>query len=178
MKRFLVLFLFSFNAFAIDLVTTAMVEQTTPIIVVQSSEPVTEVIADKKNGAIYIKQPGQETISSPALFGKTFSDDVTKWETEYVTPAGTYELQKAFSPRMNSYILTFLRGKKTVNAIHPVYLGNKTQQRWERLNNGTAEDNRITNGCINVLPDFFQLLYTLPTGTKLIVLREEESFTP
>ena len=40
-------------------------------------------------------------------------------------------------------------------AIHPVVTGNVEQHRLERLHSPTISDNRISWGCINVLPDFY-----------------------
>ena len=169
MLKFLLLFI-PLNIYAADQLITSAASY-------DESQSVTrQIVADKKNGLIYLKQPGQDDIVAPALFGKVISDDLARWESEYITPSGTFELHKAWSPKMKSFILYFLKGQKTVEAIHPVYIGNKSQRRYERLTNGSNGDERITNGCINTLPEFFDLLMTLPDGTKLQVLKEEESY--
>jgi hypothetical protein len=41
-------------------------------------------------------------------------------------------------------------------SLHPVITTNKSEHRLQRLNSPTPDDNRITFGCINVPPSFYQ----------------------
>ena len=133
------------------------------------------IIADKTNGLLYLKRAEQEAIIIPALFGLEKSDDFSKWETSKITPAGEYVLEKAYSVKMKSNILIFKKSNKNILAIHPVFVGKPEQKRIERLTNGYGGDNRITSGCINVMPEFFELLFALPNKSKLIILPEKQT---
>lgn len=44
----------------------------------------------------------------------------------------------------------------TAVSLHPVVTGNQREQRLQRLNSPSVEDNRITYGCINVPADFYR----------------------
>ncbi|MEZ6028857.1 MAG: hypothetical protein R3C46_03815 [Hyphomonadaceae bacterium] len=54
---------------------------------------------------------------------------------------------------------------ETAISIHPVATGNRAEKREERLASKTAEDNRITHGCINVAKAFYDKTVQ-PTFTK------------
>lgn len=138
------------------------------------------IIADKSNGKIFVYNPtNQLVISSPALFGKEISDEYSISDynkgghPKNVTPAGEFRSRKYISHKLNEPVTAFIEGTKTFVAIHPIWLGNPEQQREERMNSLSVEDNRITNGCINVPEDFyFAVLDKLRNGTKVIVLSE------
>lgn len=147
-----------------------------------SDKDTTFVVASKKDGVIVIKYSDGRVVSSPALFGKAKKDIVdyddynsNPENVKYVTPSSTFLLEKGFSTHIHESILSFVRGDQLVLAIHPVWLGNIGQNRVERLKSQTAADNRITNGCINVFPDFFyNYLYKLPNNTKIVILKEDD----
>lgn len=50
-------------------------------------------------------------------------------------------------------------------ALHPVVKGTPAERRAERLNSASAQDNRISYGCINVPVQFYQKIVS-PTFTK------------
>ena len=137
------------------------------------------VVADKKAGTMYILDRDSDTriATGPALYGKRkgdsldfdYYDSVLK-TAPYITPAGTFKLTKYYSTRLKKNVLVFIEGNNILMAIHSVYTGNVNQQRVERLQTSTASDNKITNGCINVTPEFFKRLDELPPNTTLIVL--------
>ena len=64
-------------------------------------------------------------------------------------------------------------------ALHPVVKGTPVERRAERLDSATAEDNRISYGCINVPVQFYQevvspafsntngVVYILPEKTSV-----------
>ncbi len=137
------------------------------------------VIADKSKGEIVIHYNNGDIKKSSALFGVNKSD---KYDDEIfngykkvngVTPAGTYTLKKYMSLKLHEYILVFIDGTHKKAAIHSVWTGNPKQERVKRLNSPTSADNRITSGCINVDPIFFNdHLVNLPDNTQLIILPE------
>lgn len=137
------------------------------------------IVADKTNGTMTVIYPSGEQVVSPALYGSREIDelDISIFNTDQpapkITPAGTFKIKKIYSQHLRTSALTFIEGTKTVLAIHPVWMGIPSQNRLHRLYSETPDDNRITNGCINVLSDFFYgVLNTLPDGTKLYILPE------
>ncbi len=138
------------------------------------------ITADKVKGIISVYYPDtKEVIVAPALFGKVKSnklnmenyDKPSKFDG--ITPAGIYPIEKIYSWHLNSDMLVFIKGKSSVAAIHPLWTKNPDQKRVQRLLSETPLDNRITSGCINVDPVFFnQVLVKLPPGTILNVLAE------
>ncbi|MEM2159432.1 MAG: hypothetical protein QXN55_00570 [Candidatus Nitrosotenuis sp.] len=144
-------------------------------------EKVPTVIAVKSEGKLVVYRPEtHSTMINPALFGKMISDEYDKvaydiGRSKPVTPAGTFVIEKAYSTKMHEPIIMFIHGKKQVVAIHPLYLGKPGEKRAERLASESVEDNRVTNGCINVSADFFNMaLISLPQKAKMIVLKENE----
>ena len=138
------------------------------------------ITADKTNGTISVYWPdSQKTIVEPALFGKIKSNELNLASYDVpgkltgITPAGSFPVKKMVSWRLNENILTFIEGKSTIVAIHPLWNGNPDQHRIQRLKSITPDDNRITQGCINVDATFFySVLDNLPDGTILNILPE------
>jgi hypothetical protein len=136
--------------------------------------------ADKAKGTLTVYWPDtKKTITQPALFGKVKSNvlNMTNYDTvvkfDNVTPSGTFKVTKMLSWRLNEPMLVFIKGKVSVAAIHPLWMGNPDQKRIERLRSETPDDNRITGGCINVDADFFyNVLNQLPDGSILNILPE------
>lgn len=135
------------------------------------------IIADKTNGKIYVYVPSTHTlISNPALYGRVKAD---KLDTSLkITPSGTFTSHRIFSTHLKSFAISFFEQKDTILAIHPVWTKLIYEKRVERLNSDTPNDNRITNGCINVSPDFFNtVLIKLPNNIKIVILSENESLS-
>lgn len=138
------------------------------------------ITADKVNGTISVYWPDtQKTIVQPALFGKVKSNELNLTSYDIpgkltgITPAGSFPVKKMVSWRLNENMLAFIEGKSTIMAIHPLWTGNPDQHRIQRLKSSTPDDNRITQGCINVDATFFySVLDNLPDGTILTILPE------
>lgn len=123
------------------------------------------VIIDKKQSTLSV-QESDVNLTVPILLGANLGDGFDNKQT----PKGEFSLKKAFSSRLNEEILMFFETESMVLAIHPIWMGNPSQRRVKRLLSPNPNDNRITNGCINVDPDFFyKHLYNLPDNTKLII---------
>jgi len=116
------------------------------------------LMVDKKLATITVNYSDSETITKPILLGNN-------------TPSGDFKIKKMYSTRLNEPMLVFIDGDEFVTAIHPLWLGNPRQFRVTRLNSPTPADNYVTNGCINVDPNFFYtVLNELPDGIVLKIL--------
>jgi hypothetical protein len=142
------------------------------------TEPV--IIGDKTNGKVFVYNPAiPSVVSSNALFGKTISDSFIPNDYDYlgkagtITPAGEFKSHKYISAKLKTPITAFVEGKTSFVAIHPVWLGIPSQKRLERLASNDIVDNRITNGCVNVSPDFYsKSIVKLLNETKVVILKE------
>ena len=74
------------------------------------------------------------------------------------TPKGTYGLKLATTtePHYKGSVLVFKEDTKGTYAIHRVWNGKPSERRNERLK-GTVSDRLITNGCINVSDDTYEI---------------------
>lgn len=126
------------------------------------------MVADKPSATMYVIGKNKEIIASfPILLGQTKGEepnradpdsDVAKQAT---TPAGKYKLGEMADPanvcRSDSIeykgrIISVL-GTDNI-AVHMVYPGEYVK-RMKALNDGDPSNNRMSWGCINVDPDFF-----------------------
>lgn len=76
------------------------------------------------------------------------------------TPTGTFQMQprKVASAGYDGEVLEFAEDKRYVWAIHRVWTGNPNQMRMYRIHTQTPNDNKITMGCINILPETYVAL--------------------
>lgn len=138
------------------------------------------IVADKTSGKLFVFNPiSQTVIATPALYGKVISDVYNKSDYNFggkpkqVTPAGEFRSMKYYSKQLHEPITAIIQGTESFIAIHPVWLGNPEQHRAERLNTPSGNDNRITNGCINIPSDFyFEVIDKIKNNTKVVVLPE------
>lgn len=138
------------------------------------------ITVDKNAGTMSVYFPDTNlTITKPVLLGKVKSNTLNMYSYDHpsksdnITPAGTFKVIKMFSWRLNEPMMTFIRGKSAVSAIHPLWMGNPDQKRVERLKSLTPDDNKITGGCINVDSKFYyDVLDKLPDGVILTILPE------
>jgi hypothetical protein len=93
-----------------------------------------------------------------ALIGRGNGDDELK--DKHTTPTGTFTIQEYFDEKMNMEAISFLCSDAVdiCYSIHPVWRGNPSERRDERLNSITISDNRITYGCVNVSDIDFKYL--------------------
>lgn len=135
--------------------------------------------ANKRKGTLSVFYPEtNETKVTYALFGRSIGNemDITVYndpnrKSNGITPAGKFTVEQLFSTHLHESMLVFIHGSQKVSAIHPLWMGNPDQRRPQRLRSNDPNDNRITNGCINVDPDFFyNVLIKIPTGSTLNIL--------
>lgn len=105
------------------------------------------VLASINKGEIFVEHP-DVAFKTSAIFGKHGTE----------TPVGIYVLQKAYSTRLNKNMLVFRKDDDGVYAIHPT-VDVKGQNREARLSSATPDDNRISNGCINISQEAFDKLW-------------------
>jgi hypothetical protein len=140
------------------------------------------IVADKVAGKIYVfNAETKAVIEGAALYGKELSDYFNQADYDYgkpgaITPAGEFVSHKYYSSHLNKPVTAFVEGKASLVAIHPVWTGNPKQKRVERLHSSTSDDNRITNGCVNVLDEFYySVLDKLKSNTRVVVLSESDT---
>ena len=135
---------------------------------------------------------------TPALLGIAHGDDAIPGigdrelseigPAEKTTPAGRFLAQ--IGPAKGNQKVLWVDFNTSV-ALHPVVTSNPKEHRLERLKSPASEDNRITFGCINVPPEFYQdvvsplfadaggMVYILPETKYLIeVFPRFEMFAP
>jgi hypothetical protein len=135
---------------------------------------------------------------TPALLGIAHGDDATPGigdrelseigPAEKTTPAGRFLAQ--IGPAKGNQKVLWVDFNTSV-ALHPVVTSNSKEHRLERLQTPTSEDNRITFGCINVPPGFYEeevsplfadaggMVYILPETKYLIeVFPKFDMFAP
>jgi hypothetical protein len=136
------------------------------------------VVLDKVAAQMFVfDSTGQKIASAPALVGMTAGDEATPGvgdremsnikPEDRKTPAGRFvaKFGRAAGHRDGVLWVDF----PSAISIHAVIKVGK-QHRLERLNSPTADDNRITYGCINVPTEFYvEVLKPLFRGTSGIV---------
>jgi hypothetical protein len=105
---------------------------------------------------------GKQLGQTPALFGITPGDDSSPGvgdrelsdiaPEERTTPAGRFVSK--FGPAAGNRRVLWVDYSTSIS-LHPVVTTNKKERRLDRLKTASADDNRITFGCINVPTRFY-----------------------
>jgi hypothetical protein len=121
------------------------------------------IIVDKSNAQVYAFTPyAQLKATAPILLGAGVGDKVLVAPDapmsaippqKRITPAGRYVSKLAIDPHANHVILSI--DPHNLISLHIVAPGTPAQRRAERLASVTSSDNRVSFGCINVPPGFF-----------------------
>lgn len=107
------------------------------------------LLASINKGEVFVEHP-EVAFKSSAIFGKTGTE----------TPVGVYVLEKAYSTKLKKEMFVFKKGDDGVFAIHST-VDVKGQNRQARLDSATPDDNKISNGCINVPQNVFDKLWAI-----------------
>ena len=101
--------------------------------------------------------------AAPALFGSAVGDHTAPGVAglalreipgrDRTTPAGRYV--GGFGPSIDAGRVLWVDYDSAVS-IHPTATGVPAERRAERLESPTPDDNRISHGCINVAPGFYE----------------------
>lgn len=135
-------------------------------------------IVDKITATVFVYGSyGTLLGSEPVLLGAAHGDDsvpgigdrpMSKIRPhERTTPAGRF--LAAFGPAKAEGGRTLWVDYGTAISLHPVVTTNRKERRVRRLQSPSAQDNRITYGCINVSSSFYENI-VLPAmeGTKSV----------
>ena len=122
------------------------------------------VVIDKRSAHLYVlNEVGRLRGSTPVLLGAAFGDisppgiglvaiaDVKP--AQRVTPAGRFLAERGHNLRGEDVVWL---DYEAALSIHRVVSSNAQERRLERLNSHSSEDNRISYGCINVEPQFYE----------------------
>ncbi len=122
--------------------------------------------------------------AAPALFGSAIGDHTAPGVAglalreipgrDRTTPAGRFV--GGFGPSIDAGRVLWVDYDSSVS-IHPTATGVKAEKRPERLASPSPGDNRITHGCINVSPGFYEQVVsaTFQRGGVFYILPEKES---
>lgn len=147
-------------------------------------------IMDKAAAQIFVfGGDGRLRGAAPGLFGSAVGDHTAPGIAglalreipgrDRTTPAGRFV--GGYGPSIDAGRVLWVDYDSAVS-IHPTATGVSAERRPERLASPTPDDNRVTHGCINVSPDFYEqvisstfegggVFYILPDETPL-----EEAF--
>lgn len=103
--------------------------------------------------------------AAPGLFGSAVGDHSAPGVAglalreipgrDRTTPAGRFI--GGFGPSVDAGRVLWVDYDSAVS-IHPTATGVPSEKRAERLASPTPDDNRVTHGCINVSPEFYELV--------------------
>ena len=122
--------------------------------------------------------------AAPGLFGSAVGDHTAPGIAglalreipgrDRTTPAGRFI--GGFGPSIDAGRVLWVDHESAVS-IHPTATGVPAERRAERLASPSPDDNRITHGCINVTPDFYERVMqpTFERGGVFYVLPDKAS---
>lgn len=116
------------------------------------------IVIDKQSAAMFLfDAKGKQLAKAPVLLGIALGDDATPGigsknlseigPAEKTTPAGRFLARYGIAAGKQKVLWV---DYATSVAIHTIPAGKPREQRVKRMLSETAEDNRITFGCINV----------------------------
>lgn len=122
--------------------------------------------------------------AAPGLFGSAVGDHTAPGVAglalreipgrDRTTPAGRFV--GGYGPSIDAGRVLWVDYDSAVS-IHPTSTGIPAEKRAERLASPSPDDNRITHGCINVAPDFYERVIqpTFERGGAFYILPETDS---
>lgn len=122
--------------------------------------------------------------AAPGLFGSAVGDHTAPGIAglalreipgrDRTTPAGRFI--GGYGPSIDAGRVLWVDYDSAVS-IHPTAAGVPSEKRAERLASPTPDDNRVTHGCINVAPEFYDAIVrpTFERGGVFYILPDEDS---
>ncbi len=131
------------------------------------------VIVDKKDARVWVFDPAGKFVSNtPALLGAAIGDDSAPGigdkplsqvkPEEKTTPAGRFIAEPGNNANGEDVVWVSYDLAVSMHRVRPTV---KSERRLERLASLTAADNRISFGCINLPPKFYEQVLS-PTVQK------------
>jgi hypothetical protein len=125
------------------------------------------LLLNKAKGNLVIVENGKEKGRIPALSGKHRGD--TLQEGLSITPSGVFPLSPENNPDEPYPAIAFYKQDNSSYVIHPV-----SGARVPKLLGGTAEDKRVTAGCINVAKTKFRQLFAFASTHQEQIFHDEQ----
>lgn len=149
-------------------VADTVVELAGWIVATHDSEGYPFAIMDKGAAQVLVFDGnGKLRGAAPALFGSAVGDHIAPGVAglalreipgrDRTTPAGRFV--GGFGPSVDAGRVLWVDYDSAVS-IHPTATGVPSERRVERLESPTPDDNRISHGCINVAPAFYEQVLT------------------
>ena len=149
-------------------VADTVVELAGWVVATNDSEGYPFAIMDKAAAQILVFDgKGRLRGAAPGLFGSAVGDHIAPGIAglalreipgrDRTTPAGRFV--GGFGPSIDAGRVLWVDHDSAVS-IHPTATGVPAERRVERLESPTPDDNRISHGCINVEPGFYEQVLT------------------
>jgi hypothetical protein len=155
------------------------------IVATKDSQGYPFAIIDKASAQILVfGGDGRPRGAAPGLFGSAVGDHTAPGIAglalreipgrDRTTPAGRFV--GGFGPSIDAGRVLWVDYDSAVS-IHPTATGVPAEKREERLASPTPDDNRITHGCINVSPEFYERIMqpTFEKGGVFYILPDKDS---
>ncbi|MDQ6881912.1 MAG: hypothetical protein M3150_07450 [Pseudomonadota bacterium] len=131
------------------------------------------VIVDKKDARVWVFNPdGHLVANSPALLGAAIGDDSVPGigdkplsqvrPEEKTTPAGRFIAEPGNNLSGEDVVWVSYDLAVSMHRVRPLV---KSERRLERLASPTPDDNRISFGCINLPPAFYEKVLSPAVNT-------------
>jgi hypothetical protein len=144
------------------------------------------VVVDKKDARVWVFDPqGQVLAASPALLGAAIGDESAPGigekplsqvkPEEKTTPAGRFIAEPGTNLSGEDVVWVSYDLAVSMHRVRPTV---KSERRLERLASPTSADNRISFGCINLPPPFYEKVLSPAVhkyGAVIYVLPETRS---
>ena len=166
-------------------VSDTMIELAGWVVASKDSQGYPFAIMDKDAAQVLVfGGDGRLRGAAPALFGSAKGDHSAPGVAglalreipgrDRTTPAGRYV--GGFGPSLDAGRVLWVDYDSAVS-IHPTATGVPSERRVERLASPEPDDNRVTHGCINVAPEFYEQIVrpTFERGGVFYILPDTKS---
>jgi len=166
-------------------VSDTVIELAGWVVATKDSQGYPFVIIDKAAAQVLVfGGDGKLRGAAPGLFGSAIGDHTAPGVAglalreipgrDRTTPAGRFV--GGFGPSIDAGRVLWVDYDSSVS-MHPTATGVPAEKRVERLASPTPDDNRITHGCINVSPEFYEQVVspTFQRGGVFYILPDKAS---
>ncbi|HSW19687.1 MAG TPA: hypothetical protein VLJ86_20885 [Ramlibacter sp.] len=144
------------------------------------------VIIDKREAKVFVFSPTGELLgAAPALLGLAHGDDTVPGigerpiadvrPEERTTPAGRFVAEPGVNAGGEDVVWVDYDAAVSMHRVRPLV---KAERRLERLASATPEDNRISYGCINLPPAFYENVVSRAARAGAVIYVLPENGTP